>query len=357
MLRNLNGPQTLGNGRGFWTCFAIVCLVAVGYPFFADPYDVGNFAYFLLWIFMAMGLCLMWGYMGMMSFGQTFFFGIGGYGYGVLSILMGEQYGLTVLALLLAIGLAAIAAVVFGYFMIYGRVTGVFFGIMTLSMTLALAYFLGQTAGPEWAIGKARLNGFNGMQGMPPLIIPWFGGEIELLDTALYYVLLLVLLVVYLGLRILLNSPFGYVLVAIREDPERAELLGYDIRKFQMGAFVIGSALAALSGGLYTAWGQFITPTSVGLPAAAMPIVWVAFSGRSDITATTVGTFVLLVAFQWITIYSQQWALILMGALLLATVLFVPDGFMLGLTKLGKWIGGCLGRRPTVPSGAGSTRS
>ncbi|MCB1493655.1 MAG: ABC transporter permease [Rhodobiaceae bacterium] len=333
MLTYINGPQTLGNGRGFWLSFAVLCLVAVAYPFFADPYDVGNFAYFLLWIFMAMGLCIMWGYTGMLSFGQTFFFGIGGYGYGVLSILLGEQYGLTIVSLLLAIGVAGVAAVVFGYFMIYGRVTGVFFGIMTLSMTLALAYFLGQTAGPEWAIGDARLNGFNGMLGMPPLIIPWFGGGIEVLDAAFYYVMIALLFIVYIAVRILLNSPIGYVLVAIREDPERAELLGYDIRKYQMIAFVAGSALAALSGGLYTAWGQFITPSSVGLPAAAMPIVWVAFSGRSDITATTLGTFVLLLVFQTLTIYSQQWALILMGALLLTTVLFVPDGFVLGLMK------------------------
>ncbi|MEJ8572357.1 ABC transporter permease subunit [Microbaculum marinum] len=337
MLSYINGPQTLGTGRGFWISFAVFCLVAIAYPFFADPYDVGNFAYFLLWIFMAMGLSIMWGYTGMLSFGQTFFFGIGGYGYGVLSILMGAEYGLTFLALLLAVGTAAVAALVFGYFMIYGRVTGVFFGIMTLSMTLALAYFLGQTAGPEWAIGKARLNGFNGMLGMPPLTIPWFGGDVEILDTTLYYFVIGLLFVIYFAVRILLNSPFGYVLVAIREDPERSELLGYDIRKYQIIAFIVGSALAALSGVLYTAWGQFITPSSVGLPAAAMPIVWVAFSGRRDITATTLGTFVLLLAFQTITIYSQQWALILMGALLLATVLFVPEGFVLGLARAARW--------------------
>ncbi|MGX1308139.1 urea transport system permease protein [Amorphus suaedae] len=354
MLRYINGPQTLGTSRGFWMSFAVFCLVAVAYPLFADPYDVGNFAYFLLWIFMAMGLSIMWGYTGMLSFGQTFFFGIGGYGYGVLSILMGEQYGLTILALLLAVGLAAVAAYVFGYFMIYGRVTGVFFGIMTLSMTLALAYFLGQTAGPEWAIGEARLNGFNGMLGMPPLTVPWFGGDVWILESTLYYVLIGLLLVVYLAVRILLNSPFGYVLVAIREDPERAELLGYDIRKYQMLAFVIGSALAGLSGVLYTAWGQFITPSSVGLPAAAMPIVWVAFAGRGDITATTLGTFVLLLAFQTITIYSQQWALILMGGLLLATVLFVPEGFVVGLARIGKWTAS---RRTRMPAGNAELRS
>ena len=62
--------------------------------------------------------------------------------------------------------------------MIYGRVSGVFFGIVTFATTLALAAFMGQTAGPEWAIGRARFNGFNGMGGMPPLELPWFGEPI-----------------------------------------------------------------------------------------------------------------------------------------------------------------------------------
>ncbi len=65
-----------------------------------------------------------------------------------------------------------------------------------------------------------------------------------------------------------------------------------------------------------------------------MPIVWVAFSGRSDLTATLVGSFLLLFGFQTITIYSQQAALVLMGALLLATVMAAPQGFVLGIGKL-----------------------
>ena len=208
-----------------------------------------------------------------------------------------------------------------------------FFGIVTLSTTLALAAFVGQTAGPEWTIGAARLNGFNGMQGMSPLRVPWFGKILDLEEGALYYFLLVLLVATYLGLRLLVNSKFGNVLVAIREDPDRAELLGYDVRRYQLAAFIIGSMLAGLSGALYTAWGQFITPSSIGLPAAAMPIVWVAFSGRSDLTATFVGTFVLLFAFQTITIYSEQSALVLMGLLLVATVLFAPRGLMVGLGR------------------------
>lgn len=333
-LRALDGPQTIGNGRAFWVAFAVVLAGVLAYPLTADPYDVGNSAYFAIWIFMALGLSLMWGYTGIMSFGQTAFFGIAGYSYGVISINTDAEAAMTLVSLLCGVGLAALVAAVLGYFMIYGRVSGVFFGIVTFATTLAVAAFMHQTAGPEWAIGKARFNGFNGMGGMPPLALPWFGKPIYLEGTALYYFVVLLLLLVYLALRLLVNGRFGNVLVAIREEPLRAELLGYDIRKYQLAAFVIGSALAGLSGGLYTAWGQFITPASMGLPAAAMPIVWVAFSGRSDLTATLVGTFAILLAFQTITVYSQQYALILMGVVLLGTVLFMPTGFMVELGLL-----------------------
>jgi urea transport system permease protein len=344
----LNGPQTLGNGRAFWIAFAIVLVAALGYPLIADPYYVGNVAYFLSWTFMALGLSLLWGYTGMFSFGQTAFFGVAGYGYGVISINLAATGGLTLVSLLAALLIAALFAALLGYFLIWGRVSGVYFGIVTFATTLALAAFLGQTAGPEWAIGKARFNGFNGMGGMPPLALPWFGGPIELQDVPLYYFVLALVVVIYLGLRILVNGRFGNVLVAIREDALRAELLGYDVRKFQLLAFVIGSSLAALSGGLYTAWGQFITPGSMGLPAAAMPIIWVAFSGRQDITATLVGTFLLLLVFQTITVYSQQYALILMGFLLLVTVLLVPQGFGIGI---GRWL-----ERLMTRTGEGSSR-
>jgi urea transport system permease protein len=186
-------------------------------------------------------------------------------------------------------------------------------------------------------VGSARLNGFNGMTGMPPLTIPWFGGDIVLFpDVQLYYVILALLVVVYLGLRILVNSRFGNVLVAIRENPERAEMLGYDVRKYQLIAFIIGSSLAGLSGVLYTSWGQYITPSSMGLTAAALPVVWVAVGGRSDLTATLVGTFAVLSVFQTLTIYGSQYALVVMGALLVVVVLFAPQGLIPGIAGLSR---------------------
>jgi branched-chain amino acid transport system permease protein len=191
-------------------------------------------------------------------------------------------------------------------------------------------------------VGAARLNGFNGMSGMPSLTVPWPGGPIVLWpDVPLYYLTLALLVIVYLGLRILVNSRFGNVLVAIRENPERAEMLGYDVRKYQLGAFVIGASLAGLSGVLYTTWGQYITPSSMGITAAALPIIWVAVGGRADLTATAIGTLIVLSVFQSLTIYGSQYALVVMGAFLVITVLVAPMGFV---SLIGQWIGR-LGRR------------
>jgi ABC-type branched-subunit amino acid transport system permease subunit len=334
-LRRLEGPQTVGRGRAFWTVVAIVLAAACAYPLVADGYTVGNTAYFFVWVFIALSLCLIWGYGGSLSFGQTAFFGIAGYGYGVLTINFGAAHGFTLIALLIAIAIAALFALLLGYFMFFGRISGVFLGIVTLAVTLMFERFMAQTAGPEWHIGAARLNGFNGMSAMPPITIPWFGEDIVLFaDIGLYYFVLGLLVLVYLGLRILMNSAFGNVIVAIRENPERAEMLGYDIRKYQLITFVIGAALAGLSGVLYTAWGQYITPSSMGMTAAALPLIWVAVGGRSDLTSTVIGTLVVLSAFQALTIYGSQYALVFMGVLLVLTVLIAPNGLVLAVMNL-----------------------
>lgn len=348
-VRLVEGPQTLGRGPTFWTGFTIVVLAACAYPQFADSYDVGNNVYFFNWLFMAMGLSLIWGYGGSLSFGQTAFFGVAGYGYGVLSINLGSAYGQTLLSLVLAVGISAVFAAVLGYFLFFGRISGVFLGIVSLSVTLVFERFMAQTAGPEWTIGSARLNGFNGMGAMPSLTIPWPGGDIVLYpDVTLYYVTLGLLVAVYLGLRILVNSRFGNVLVAIRENPQRAEMLGYDIRRYQLGAFVIGSALAGLSGVLYTSWGNYLTPASMGMTAAALPIVCVAVGGRSDLTTTLIGTLAVLIVFQSLTVHASQYALVVMGTLLVITVLIAPRGIVLALVD---WVSHLARGRTPVKEG------
>ena len=345
----LNGPQTIGRGPIFWTAAALTLIAAVIYPQFAEKFAIANTAYFGVWVFMALGLGLIWGYGGVLSFGQTAFFGVAGYAYGVIGINLGIAHSYPFVALACALLIGTLVATVLGYFMIYGGITGVFVGIVTLSVTLAFATFMNQTAGPEWHIGKARLNGYNGMTRIPSLSLDWFDGHRIRFDGANFYYLVLGLLVVtYLVLRILVNSRFGNVLVASRENPERAELLGYDIRRYQLAAFTIGGFLASLSGVLYTAWGNFIVPAAMALPAAAMPIIWVAVGGRQDVTATLIGTFVVLYMFQMLTVVSQQYALIAIGALLVVTVLVAPGGYVLWVVNVASRLRGHLGKPPAL---------
>ena len=335
MLRRLEGPQTIGRGPWFWAGFVVALILAAAYPLLQDAYTVGNTIYFFLWVFMALGLCLIWGYGGILSFGQTALFGVSGYVYGILAINLGPDHGLTLLSAVVAIAASALVSAVLGYFLFWGRIGGVFLGIVTLSITLVFERFMAQTAGPEWHVGTARLNGFNGMSGMAPLTIPWPGDDIVLApDIPLYYVVLGLLVLAYLGLRILVNSSFGNVLVAIRENPQRATMLGYDVRRYQLAAFVIGGAFAGLSGVLYTSWGQYITPSSMGLTAASLPVVWVAVGGRSDLTTTLIGTLLVIGGFQALTIYGSQYALVVMGALLVGTVLAAPQGLVMAAAKL-----------------------
>jgi urea transport system permease protein len=324
----LQGPQTLGRGPAFWLVFVILVAAAASLPGFTSAFSVTNVAYFLVWVFMALGLSLLWGYTGILSFGQTAFFGLAGYTYGVASINFGDSAMLGWASVAIALALPALFAALLGYLMFYGGVRDVFVGIVTLSVTLVFETFMAQTAGPEWTIGTARLNGFNGMSGMPPLMLRFGGHELMFDGPSFFWLALALMVLVYLGLRMLANSSFGNVLVAIRENPDRAEMLGYNVRLYQLVVFVIGSVLAAMSGVLYTLWGSYITPSSMGLTAAALPIIWVAAGGRKDLTATVISTIALLWVSQTLAVYGSQYALVLMGFILLFVVMFAPEGFV-----------------------------
>lgn len=324
----MNRSQPLSRGAAVRALRLLPWAAALCVPLVVAPDTSGNLAYCLLWSFGSLGLAAMWGYGGILSFGQTAFFGLAGYSYGIFTLNYGDTWFDSWLGLGAGIAVSAVVAALIGYMIFFGRIKGVFIGIVTLSVTLVLETFMSQTAGPQWAIGDARLNGYNGMGGMPPLAVPWPGGPLTLENTSFYYLVLILLIAVYAGMRRLLDGPFGLTLIAIRENPQRAEMLGVDIRRHQLVVFVLGGTLGGLSGALYTIWGSYITPSTMGLTAAAMPVIWVATSGRTSIGAAIVGTALLVWLSQSLAIYGSQYALILMGAILLVVVLAAPEGLL-----------------------------
>jgi ABC-type branched-subunit amino acid transport system permease subunit len=321
------------NGASTRVLHTLPWLVALCLPLVVDATTSGNLAYCLLWAFSAVGLAAMWGYGGILSFGQTAFFGLSGYSYGIFTLNYGDTWFESWLGLGVGLAVSVVAAALIGYMIFYGRIKGVFIGIVTLSVTLVLETFMSQTAGPQWAIGEARLNGYNGMGNMSPLSIPWPGGPLTLENASFYYLVLILLIVVYAIMRRLLDGNFGLTLIAIRENPQRAEMLGVDIRRHQLLVFVLGCTLGGVSGALYTIWGSYITPSTMGLTAAAMPVIWVATSGRKSIGGTILGTALLVWLSQTLAVYGSQYALILLGAILLIVVLAAPEGLLPFVTR------------------------
>jgi len=323
------GPEDIGRSRWFWAAFAAVCALLFVNPLWLTEFEATNGAYYLLNVPIALGLGLLWGYCGILSFGQVAYFGIAGYIYGIVAgNMVGDATG-PIIGSLCGLAVCGLVATIFGYFVFYGRVQNWIVPILTLVLTLLLETFLGQTAGYQWRVGSVQLGGYNGMTGIPAFQL----GSYVVMGYGFYYYVLIVVIATYLGLRLLVNSRHGKVMLAIREDAIRTELLGYDIRARQLVVFVLAAVLAGISGLFYVQWGNYITPSQVGLVQASLPVVWVAVGGRESLLAVLLSTCAL----NWLnyTLSSEgyQYALIIIGALLVAVMLFFPSGIVVTLAR------------------------
>jgi branched-chain amino acid transport system permease protein len=329
----LEGPNTVGNSRAFWVGFVAALAALVTYPLVAGSYAASNAALFLLYGLLGLSLSVVWGYAGILSFGQVAFFGIAGYLFGLVSINLGGALGATV-ALPVAVLGGTLASLVLGYFMFYGDVRDVYVTILTLVVTLVLHTFMAQTAGSEWTVGEVPLGGFNGMPGIPNLTIGVGAAAVEFSDAAFYWLALALLVSAYLGLRALVNGSFGYAMVAVREDQDRVEMLGYDVRKVKLGVFTLSGALAGLSGALYVTWGNYVNPSVFSITFASLPVVWVTVGGRRSLLGAVVATVAIEWFRQQLSVTGSEFAIVVVGALLLAVVLLLPEGAIPRLQEL-----------------------
>ncbi|WP_273837446.1 urea ABC transporter permease [Halococcus sp. PRR34] len=297
------------------------------YPFLFGGYAASNAAQFLFSAILGLSLCFVWGYAGILSFGQVVFYGIAGYTFGLLSLNFGSTL-VTTLALPAAVAVATIGALVLGYFMFYGEVRDVYVTILTLVVTLVLYTFMGQTAGSEWEIGSVALGGFNGMPAIPNLTFGVGESALQLSGATFYWFTLLSLVAIYLGLRALVNGRLGYTMVAVREDEDRTQMLGYDIRRVKLLVFAIGGALAGFAGVLYATWGNYINPDVFGITFASIPVVWVTVGGRKSLLGAIVATVLIEWFRQQLAVTGSQYAIVIVGALLLGVVLLIPEGIV-----------------------------
>ena len=323
---------------------ALVAIIGLAFMFLAPRLaeldTVLDLTVYMIMAILALSLALIWGYGGILCFGQSAFFGLGAYTYAIAMFNIGES----TVPVALGIILPAAFAASLGYFMFYGRISDVYLGVITLTVTLILFNAVNSTAGPEFHIGSARLGGFNGIPGIPPLNLPFSKGTAIDME-GMFYLSTAALLLTYFGLRWLLASQFGRIIVGIRENERRAELLGYDPRAYKLAIFTIGGALAGLAGCLFANWGNFVSPTIFGLAQSAQIIIWVLVGGRG----TLIGPVVGCIGIQWLSTAlganqpsggADWWAKIfanaplILGLILIAFVLLVPKGLV---PTLGDW--------------------
>lgn len=284
-----------------------------------------NFSFAIL----ALSVAFVWGYAGIFSFGQAAFFGIGGYAYAAAAINLGDSTP----AIAVGILAPAVFALVLGYFVFYARLSSIYVAVITLVVTLILYKFMGQTAKPSYMIGKAMLGGYNGIPAIPPLNVPG-RPDLHAGPEQMFVIAGLAALGVYVALRVLLRSQLGRILVGMRENELRIELLGFDARFYKLVAFVIAAAIAGLGGVMYANWNAFIDPHVFSLPFSAQPIIWTMIGGLGTLIGPIIGAFILSTLALELGTQQTIDNNLIMGLVFTVFVLLVPQGIVPSLRKL-----------------------
>ena len=303
---------------------ALTWRVAAVFAFLmAVPFIPGVTRYHLLLAFdallfgaIAMSLDLLIGYTGLVSFGHAAFYGLGAYATAVML----ERGVLSVWACIGAAVLAVGAyALVVSYFATARR--GIYFALLTLIFAEVVYTFFRYTQ---------TFGGSDGIQGLPDAtLLPGVA-----IDTPArkYYLVLVYLLCAWIVCRVLVASHFGRVLIAIRENEDRARFLGYNVQRYKMGACMISALLTGIGGAIYPIRSAFATPDLMVWTESGEFIISVMIGGLGTLVGPVIGgVFFTLLREKVSSVV--DWYFLVIGAVLVVIVLFMPRG-LLGLRRL-----------------------
>ena len=259
---------------------------------------------------------LLLGYTGIVSFAHTMFFGIGGYGVGIAMAKLGATWGSLFLGVVLALALSLAIALAIGLLSL--RVRAIFFAMITLAVA---AFF---------QILASQLSPVTGGEDGLTYRVP------ELLRGRLtaYYAVLALATVLFLALLRVVNSPFGRVLLAIRENEFRAEAIGYRLVSYRTAANCLAALGATLAGVLYAVWLRYTGPdTTLSFSIMIDILLMVVIGGMGTMYGAVLGATLFVVAQN----YLQDLMRLVSGALSgvpLAPQLLHPDRWLLWLGVL-----------------------
>ena len=296
----------------------IAALFAV--QFVLPPYHYGNVARIMIYAVFAMGYNILLGYTGLMSLGHALFFAAGAYGAGLAA------YWLSFDAVAaLGAGLLAALAVSIVTGLVLFRTIGVAFLIATLMLAqaayLSTLYFNGVTAGDQGLVLT-----------LPPVSV--MGWSLRLSDPVVKYNVALAgfALVLIISLAIL-RSPFGRVLIAIRENEPRTRLLGYNTALYRFAALVISGTLSGLSGALYCLLFAYVGSSFASLQYSTLPLLWTLLGGSGLTLGPPLGTGIMYYLIDISSSLTSSY-MILVGLALVIITLWFPDGIAGRLRRL-----------------------
>ncbi len=321
--RLVSDGKLLCTGVGVALCFFM--------PLLLPPYPLLMLGYALVLSIACLGLNLLFGNTGLVSFGHAAYFGVGAYTGGFIYAFS----PISSLEVYLVSGVLAAAAVaaVFGFICV--RATRIHFTILTLAFAQMVhsLFISGIIFRPFGGVGKGLF-----LLGGGGLYIPRFtiaGTEVapHVFDTAFYYVILVAFLVCVVVMWRLVNSPFGKALRAIRDNDTRAEFIGIRVRRFRWCAFIISGIFTGLAGSLFGQWSRQVTPEQLHWLFSAQLVLATVLGGTKHFLGPVGGAFAY-VALQEIALRFTLYRSVVLGVMLIAVVFAFPEGLAGGASML-----------------------
>ncbi|HSF05454.1 MAG TPA: branched-chain amino acid ABC transporter permease [Methylomirabilota bacterium] len=264
-----------------------------------------------IWIFaiFGLGLNLMLGYTGLLSFGQATFFGSAAY---VAGYLLKHQSLDVLLALGIGLLVGAASAALVGYLCV--QRSGLYFIMLTFALN-QMFYFIAY----QWT---SVTGGEDGMPGIPrPRVL-----GVDLNNPLIYYVFVtLFFLVALWAMRRIVQSPLGKILMCIRENEVRAQAIGYDARWFKLLAFVISGAFAGVAGVLYAMLFGIVPLDAIGFVFSGNVVFGTLIGGSGSLYGPVIGAFIFIWLSESVSVMWQRWPLLL-GVAFVIVVLFFRGG-------------------------------
>ena len=293
-------------------------LVLLLLPFRLEEFGLAFVTRAMILALLAISFDLVWGYAGILSFGQALFFGVGAYGVALLGRDLGWMQAVVTLPLA-ALG-GGVVALALGWFLLLGaRPPSVIF--------VSLGTLTGSYAAERLVNASAYLGGRNGISGVPILQI----GGFEVLEGARFYGLALGVLVIVYGLcRVLVRSQLGLVLAGVRDEERRLLFLGYRVPLFKAIIFTAAGLIAGLAGGLYAYHEGYAGPVSLGMQLSTQAVLYTLFGGTGTLAGAVLGAFVIETLSLFLSDASPEFWPVMLGVLLLAVIVFQRTG-LLGL--------------------------